>query len=91
MEQLAVGTLRGRLGKARRVLKRVKLWPQAWNRITTAERGMDEHDIEALVRSFVQEESRRHSLARLQEQAEPEDFTESWGFKEWVRAVKLAR
>lgn len=92
MEQLAVGTLRGRLTKAKNVLDRIDLWPEAWGDSPLKQRKQTDQKIDVLRDS----ESLRHlGRAKLASQTIAEDesevITHSPVFKKWVRALKVAR
>lgn len=95
MEQLAVGTLRGRLTKAKNVLDRIDLWPEAWGDSTLKQHDPHEQTVEGF-EVLSDSKSSRHSgrinpAVQLRTEDESEDMASSPVFKKWVRALNVAR
>lgn len=81
LEDIPVGTLRGRMDKAKSLLDRVDLWPADWKRSETpADGAADDHALHAC--EAVDPQRWRFSVARRR----PADR-----FEQWLRAVALAR
>ena len=79
LENIPVGTLRGRMEKAKRILDRVDLWPAQWvqrDQPSTSER----QNVDA--RAGGDPEQWRFKVVRLRPESP---------FEKWVRALSLAR